>query len=225
MSNSMRTINIEDILKTIANATDFDIWYKKIEGSKDDYNLFYNEVANFYSALKTGKEPYILDEKYCNHKNERQFFRQKKYLLCNYDESEKVSGIEKCFRKTLLAYAPNFSYKSGKFYNFVLKIDDISSSRASIEFRKLADYIIILVGEPPEKIRNAEMAIELKINKEEYVSKGQVGVNQTIRVKELVESFIKNYTDENRGKPFNDYKKYRPKVSLRYYNRTNIRNN
>ncbi len=206
MSNNTRTINIKDILKTIADSTDFDIWYKKINESDNHYNSFYNEVANFYSALKTGKKPYILDEKYCNHRNERKFFRQNKYLLCNYDESKKVSGIEKCFRKTLLAYAPNFSYKLGKFYNFVLKIDDISSCRASIEFRKLADYIIVLVAEPPETIRKAQMEIILKANND--IFKGTVGVNQTIKVKKLVESFIKNYTDENGGKPFNDYKKY-----------------
>ncbi len=216
MNTDTQTINIENILKIIAETSEFDIWYKRITSSKNDYSLFYNEVANFYSALKTGRDPYIFNNNYCKQINERQFFRQKKYLLCNYDESKKVTGCESCFKKTLLAYAPNFSYRSRGFYNFVLEIDGISSCRASIEFRKLADYIIVLVAEPPEEIREAQMNISVvktnnidgQKNKEE-IPKGQVGVNQNIKVKELVESFIKNYTDNNGGKLFNDYEKYK----------------
>ncbi len=209
MNTDTQTINIENILKIIAETSECDIWYKRITGSKNDYSLFYNEVANFYSALKTGRDPYIFNDNYCKQINERKFFRQKEKLLCNYDESKKLTGCESCFKKTLLAYAPNFSYKAGRFYNFVLEIDGISSCRASIEFRKLADYIVVLVAEPPEKLRKAKMLIKLKINKKKYAFKGKIGVNQNIKVKELVESFIKNYTDDNGGKLFNDYEKYK----------------
>ncbi len=121
---------INDIVEKIKAKKLCDVYFKKLKNTfkTNDYENYYTEINDFYSGLKTSKNPYIFE-----------FYKEKK--VSEKNKYKKINKIK-------LAYSSSIAKIDNK--------TGIQSCRSFLEFRKVDSYSLILVYEIPNKLLYAK---------------------------------------------------------------------